>query len=618
VVAVLALVLAFYMWTAASSIPFSFSSANDDIYNQLTTAFLHLHTYLPIKVPAGLLHATNPYNPAQNDPYQAAEPLIHDLALYHGRFYSPWGPTPLTLFLPFRLTGLKMSESFAVVVFAFVGLVLAVALFHELAKRFLPATPGWLLVVATIGLALTNVEPFMLRRPAQYEVAISCGYCFEMAGLLLALHAVFAQRRRRWLLGLASLCLGLAIGARLSLIPGALVALIAAAYLIRSGKERRGILAVALGPIVVCGLMLAAYNAIRFGSASNFGEAYQLAGLDQMTMPADKLSYVPPGMFSYLVMPFRVALTFPHVFLVTTSLYPGPFPKGYSGSPGGWPAEPAGGLFTTMPITFLLVLVPSLWRRSGLGPSHAERPALLVAAGASALGLAIMFLLAYALWGTTQRYEVDYASMFLIAAFLVWSVLVQRCKPGTRARRAVAVLGIALTTFGAAVGTAVSFTGYDPLSTTHPGIFDTLEDITSPFATLATMVIGRPVLVRVVDALQTEVPESLGQFGEGGADAWVGVGEGPLTVVVDSPHAEHMDLTASTLLGVGAPTPAKLTLRVTSPGRAPLPVPVPVPGETVRLPIDLHWGLNRINVELSGPQGSSPDELYLGGLELRP
>ena len=100
IAALLVLALAFYMWTAASSIPFTFPSADQDIYNELTTGFLHGHTYLPITPPAGLLHLKNPYDPAQNAPYNAA---FHDLSLYHGHFYSQWGPTPVvTLFAPFR------------------------------------------------------------------------------------------------------------------------------------------------------------------------------------------------------------------------------------------------------------------------------------------------------------------------------------------------------------------------------------------------------------------------------------------------------------------------------------------------------------------------------------
>ena len=136
---VLVLALAFYMWTAASTFAFSFPSSSQDIYNQLTTAFLHGHTYLPIPVPAGLLHLVDPYNPAQNAPYNAA---YHDLVLYHGHFYSQWGPTPvLTLFAPFRITGFAMSESFAVALYAFVGLVCSVLLLRALLTRLVPSAP---------------------------------------------------------------------------------------------------------------------------------------------------------------------------------------------------------------------------------------------------------------------------------------------------------------------------------------------------------------------------------------------------------------------------------------------------------------------------------------------
>jgi hypothetical protein len=620
VLVLLALAFAFYAWTAATSLPFSFSPSNEDIYNQLATAFLHLHTYLPIAVPAGLRHASDPWNPAVNAPYQIANPAIHDLALYRGRLYSPWGPTPLILFIPFRITGLKMSESFAVVAFAFTGLVLAVVLLHRLIRRFLPRTPRWLLLLATGGLALTNVEPFMLRRPAQYEVAISCGYCFLMAGLLLAFTAAVADRHRGWWLGLSSLCLGLAVGARLSLAPACLVPLVVAVYLIRKrGDGRwRQLVAAALGPVIACAVLLAAYNVVRFGSAGNFGEAYQLAGLDQHTMPADRLAYVPPGMFSYLLMPFRVTLAFPHVALVTTGDYPGPFPALYSGAPGGWPAEPAGGLFPTMPITLLLLVLPVLWSRVRAGGRDAgERAAIITAISGSVLGLAIMFLLAYALWGTTQRYEVDYATIFLLASFLVWAVLLERRRRGTRGRRAIAILGIVLVTIGCMVGTAVSFTGYDPLSISHPGTFDTLEDITSPFATLATMIAGRPVIARVAGAVEAATPNqnSFAMVGAGNSIAWLGVGEPVLTVVIDSPGSEHTYLRAYTKLGTGAPPASKLRLDVTSPGRAPLAIAFP-PAGPLRMPITLHWGLNRINIALTGQSGGPPDELYLANVNL--
>ena len=607
---VLLLALAFYMWTAYTAAPFTFSRNNADVYNLLTTAFLHGHTYMPLDVPAGLLHLRNPYDPAQNAPYQAA---FHDLALHGGRLYSPWGPTPaLTLFLPFRITSFKMSQSFAVALFSFIGLVCAVATLHLLLRRFIPKTPDWLLVVASAALALTNAAPFMLRRPAQYEVAISAGYCFEMAGILLAVTAVRgsgAVVRRR--LALSSLCFGLAVGARLSLVPLVLLALIAAAVMVRQGGDRGTLLACALGPFLVCAVLLGLYNAVRFGSPSDFGAQYELAGVNQMTMPLQRLAYVPPGVFSYLLMPPRLAVTFPHVFLMTTAHYPGPFPKGYAGAPGvPWAAEPAGGLLPTMPITLFLLALPLLWRTRTVN----ERPALLIAAAATVLALSIVFLLAYALFGTTQRYEVDYATIALIGAVIVWALMLARHSKRSAWRRLIAVSGIALCVFGAVVGTAISFTGYyDSLRQTNPGVFNTLEDITSPVATLATMVAGKAVIARVDGPLPVELPTSgFGLVDEGGAGTWLGAG--PVSVNILSPSAQDLSIVAGQQVGPGAPPASSLDIRVTSPGRPP--AFVPLVGRGLRLPVHLHWGLNRIRLSVVGPGFASPAEVHLDHMAL--
>jgi len=608
ILTVLILALAFYTWTAGTSSPFNFSSQDTDLYTLLTTAFLHGHTYLPIKPPAGLLHLSHPYDPAYNAAYSNS-PLYHDLSLRNGHFYSSWGPTPaLTLFLPFRITGLRMSQSLAVVLFGFAGLVCATALLHRLVRRLVPETPNWLLIIATVGLALTNVLPFMLRRPAQYEVAISGGYCFEMAGLLLVVTAVMAAPVRRRRLALGSLCLGLAVGCRPSLVVGGVVALVASVDAVRRRGGRYSLLAYALGPLLVCGLLLALYNEVRFGAFGEFGEHYQLAGLDTLTKPADQLAYVPPGLFSYLLVPARLALTFPHAFLMTATEYPGSLPAGYAGTPAGGAAEPAGGMLTTMPITLLLLGLPVLWWRR----RQREGPALLIAIGFSALGLVVMVLLAYALWGTTQRYEVDFATLFLIPAFMIWALLLTRSRR-RRWRRGVAVAGVALTAFGAAVGTAVSFTGYyDTLRLAHPGTFKTLEDITSPFATLATMVVGKAVLVRVdTGALPVTLPPpGYGTFGERGADAWLGTN--PVTVTVVAPRAGYSALRTTPVPGPGAPPLAALAVRVRSWGQEIL---VPAIG-LGHIPVHLQWGLNRITLSLAGSRATSAEEVALDDVEL--
>jgi hypothetical protein len=604
----LALVLAFYMWTAASSTPFSFSSSNNDLYNELTTGFLHGHTYLPITPPAGLLRLKNPYDPAQNAAYGV---LYHDLSLYKGHFYSAWGPTPvLTLFAPFRLTGLRMSQSFAVALFGFVGLVCAVALLHLVVRRLVPGAPRWVLLLATPGLALMNTVPFLLRRPLQYEVAISSGYCFEMAGLLLVVASLFGPRIQRVRMAFGSLCLGLAVGGRPTLAVGGVVLLAVALWGIRRRGEGYSVLAYALGPFVFCGLLLALYNQIRFGGLTDFGQRYELAGTDQTKAPFYNLSYLAPGLFSYLLLPARLALTFPHAFLMTATSDPFQLPRGYAGSTPVPAAEPTGGVLTTIPITLMLLGLPGLW----LERRQNERRALIMAGGLAFLGLVVVGIVSFTLFGTTQRYEVDFATLFVIPAFLIWGLLVARHHPGTAARRAIAIVGVVFVAFGSAVGVAASFTGYwDLLRIEHPAVFNALENLTSPFATLATIVVGRPEIARVDTGPSPAISpaQGYGSFTDSGASAWLG--SNPVTVTIISPHGRRLGLTASLTAGPGTPPLSKLVIRVSSPGRRA--VTVPLLSRYIRIPIVVHLGLNRIRLTLADAPGSAR-ELLLGDLQL--
>ena len=544
----------------------------------------------------------------QNAPYQGA---VNFAALWHGHLYSAWGPTPVvTLFLPFRITGLRMSDSFAVALYGFIGLLCAVALLHLLVRRFVPGTPNWLLLAASAGIALSNVVPFLARRPSQYEVAISSAYCFAMAALLLIALGLTRSRRRWWLLAGASLCLGLAVGGRVSLVPLCLVVVPVAIYLIRRRNESYRILVPLLAPLAVCAVLLAGYNGVRFGSITDFGSGHQIASQNTTTMPATQLAYVPPGLFSYLLIPPRVALTFPHVFLTSAAEYPFAFPHGYQGSPSDPYVEPAGGLLPMAPITILLflLLVPVLWRGAR------ERRVWLVAAGLTVLGLMIVGDLSYALWGTTQRYEVDYVTLFLLPAFLVWAALISRLSARRLARRALAVVGLLLTAFGALAGAATSITGYyDELATARPNVYSALEDITSPFATVATVFSGHAAIARVYGPLPVDLPAATySRFTEAGAGTWLG-NAGTITVVVDAPSAQNDVLVAAAQPGPAAPHGSRFAVRVKTSDGATV---VPVRGPLVFVPIHLHWGLNRIKLSLATPKPTSPEVLYLAGLSL--
>jgi hypothetical protein len=607
----LLLTLAFYIWTAATSVPMTFtanSPANRDPYNLLTSAFLRGHAYLPLTVPAGLRHLHDPYNPVANGRYAAA---FHDLVYFKGRFYLEWGPTPvLTLFAPFRLTGFRMPQSLAVALYGFVGFVCTVLLLHALARRFVPEAPRWTLLLATGGLALSNVVPFLLRRPVQYEVAISSGYCFEMAGLWLMLTSIMGPAVRRWRLALGSLCLGLAVGGRPDLAVGAAVAVVVALWLLHRRREPRQILIYALGPLMLCAVLLGLYNDLRFGGFSNFGDRYQLAGIDQMHAPFDKVRWILPGLLSYLYVPVRLSLTFPHAFLQTAAADPFiTLPHTYQGSASSPSAEPAAGLFTTVPVTLFIFALPALWWRH----RRAVRGGLLAATGLALLGLAVAGLLSYSVFGTTERYEVDFVTPLLVAGLVSWLLLWQRLRRVAALRRLVAALGAVLILFGAAVGAAISITGYyDLLHSQHPSTFYSLEDATGPFVTLATLLVGKPEITRV-ESGSVPVggpPTGYGAFSQDGASAWLGTT--PTTVTIVSPSSGTIGLFASVSSGTGAPAPTSQVIVVHNGNRHPSAALIL--GQFVRVPISVHTGLNRVRLTLG--HATLMEELLLSNLQV--
>jgi len=245
------------------------------------------------------------------------------------------------------------------------------------------------------------------------------------------------------------------------------------------------------------------------------------------------------------------------------------------------------------PITLFLVGIPFLWRRSTAG----ERGPLAAASLLAGLGFIVLVGVSWALFGTTQRYAVDFTSLLLIPAFFVWAMLVSRAPPGTMARRLWAVGGVTVTLMGAGVGTALSFTGYqDLLRLMHPSTFSTLEDLTGPFATVATMFGGRPQIARIENGATavTPAPEMSG-FSEDHADTVLTVA--PPTLVVLSPGTRHTAVTVTVGGAPESPPPSLLQIKVTSEGRSRI---VPLNSKRVRLPVTLHWGLNRIQLALIG------------------
>jgi hypothetical protein len=560
-----AALLAFYLWTVSSSgDPFAIGREQSDYYNLLVDGLLEGRLSLLVQPAPELLALPNPYDPAQNGPYR-----LHDVSLYENRYYLYFGPAPAVVaWLPWRLLPLgDLPETLAVALFAFAGTCFAIALLRFLVRRYLPDTPRWMLAAGAVSLVTASAVPFTLRRVAIYEAAIMAGYAFCFAGLWCLATGMLGERLRPRRLAAGSLLLGLAVASRPTMLLPAALPMVAWLVL----RRREGIVAprrlavLLLAPLAVCGVLLAAYNALRFGSPFEFGQRYQLAGVEVRAKDSYNFGYLLPGAWYYLLARPHLTLGFPFVHLVPPpQSYPGELPAGYDG------IEVTGGLLITAPI--VLLAAGAWWAL------RFQRELRAVAIALAGTGLAIMLLVSFTLWGATMRYEVDFASLLLIPGLLVWFAL------AGRGRRALRAAGAAAIGWGAAAGLAFGMTGYyDSLRTAKPGQYEFFQRATSPLPTGIAMVRDKVALTEIVP--------------EPGADTDLGPGYGRWDLDVPPTGAEL------TMVSGGAKR-VRLEFDLGGAGtlmvRGGRPAILPVGGRRERVELVLDRGINRVELSTSG------------------
>jgi tetratricopeptide (TPR) repeat protein len=233
---------------------------------------------------------------------------------------------------------------------------------------------------------------------------------------MLSLAALWASWHRpsgkcAWLAA-ASLAYGLAVGARPSLLFGAVILFMpAAASLPDAVRDRspgpwlRNFLA-ALLPISAVGVGLAAYNYGRFGDPLQFGHDYQLSGNNVYGTRSFAPQFFWDNFRLYFLEPLRWHAGFPFVWEpVTPEL-----------SPGHLPVEFSFGTLTNLPLLLAAALAPLAWRGERLGGArerilHGSFTVLLVLFLAGALPICC-----YA--GATSRYLLDFTPVLALLALL--------------------------------------------------------------------------------------------------------------------------------------------------------------------------------------------------------
>lgn len=289
-------------------------------YGALTDSFLSGQLNLKGQFDPRLLNAANPYVQRLD----VSRP--HDVSFYKGKFYLYFGAAPVVLvYLPWRVvTGTWLADRAGTIVFCFLGVVLVAGLLRNIRNRYLKDCGDLWLLLGIAVLGWGSPIFYLVQDVSFYVVPVSCAFfCMMLAAASTerALAATAPRTRCAWI-ATASLAYGLSIGSRPNFIFGLPVFIVACLYLAgRSTDGRAGsrlkLIASAALPVAFVGVMIAAYNFLRFDSPFEFGARYALmgAGSDMRHVRLFGTEFLRENLFNYLFRPATYVRYFPF-FLV--------------------------------------------------------------------------------------------------------------------------------------------------------------------------------------------------------------------------------------------------------------------------------------------------------------
>lgn len=278
-------------------------------YGLLTEAFLAGQLHLRIDPSPELLASANPYDPHQKTPGRLS---VHDASFYNGRLYIYWGPVPAIIRMPWYLATHSHIPSSVMQLVAGIGAFFGAYLLFKSTSLFgSKSRSNWIVIIVTLAFSLGGVMLFLIARPSVYHEPFSIAICLTVWSWYCCLRAwKGGQASDIWMLA-AGLLMALAIATRITYIGYAVGPILASIWLMwrgnplaRSSYLRSSTLFGA--PIVLCVLMLALYNWLRFGSPLETGQAYILYGntalydLAQQHPSIIRISTIPQAAFVYL------------------------------------------------------------------------------------------------------------------------------------------------------------------------------------------------------------------------------------------------------------------------------------------------------------------------------
>lgn len=417
-------------------------------YGHVADSLLSGRTWLDLRVPQAFAHASDPYDPAVRERLlsRGVTPIYWDYAFFHGRWYSYFGVLPaLVLFAPYRIVtslwipgGAMLPAGAAVVVlmlgFVLFGSLLVIRLLTRLAPHV--SLAGTLLSLALFFIGSSAI--YLYFRTNFYSVPFAASLLLSTLGLWLWLGARQAPPQRAcgganadgspsWAEGMAgelslphlaggSVCIAANFGCRPAFTLVALLGFTIFARQIREllraarnaatgGGKSAGITPMRFlrAPLAVlipaCAVVapLTAYNAVRFGSAFDFGNEYQIT-VANMARYREPWGNLVRTLGYYMALPLHATSRFPFLMI-------SPAPLGQ----WGYTEAMVGGTFLLCPVLLLCFAVVASRRRLSRSGCWGTLVACL------ALAMALM-VLDSSMGGLGWRYMVDFGWLLALAA----------------------------------------------------------------------------------------------------------------------------------------------------------------------------------------------------------
>ncbi len=387
-----ALVVSVYAYTAhEGAVTQPSDDASGSYYNLLAQGFRAGQLNLKREAPPELAKLADPYAPNPLRP-----PGVMDLSYYNGKLYLYFGVTPaVVLFWPFvAATGYYLFYRQAMTIFCAVGFLASVGILWGAWRRHFAEVSVWVVAAGVLALGLATFMPSLMARCEVWEVPISCGYMLTMlalAAIWKAVHEPESRKRSGWLAG-ASVAYGLAVGARPSLLLGAVMLWVP---VLQTWRERRPIwlsVFAVIVPITLIGFGLMLYNVQRFDDPFEFGIHYQMTVRSQIHEQLFSVHDFWLHLRAYFLEPARWSHRFPFVHR----------------------AGDAFGVLTCVPLAWLALAAPLAWR--GRASPAASALHWFVIAVALLFGMCALTLGLYCF--VAVRYEAEFLPALVLLAVI--------------------------------------------------------------------------------------------------------------------------------------------------------------------------------------------------------